>query len=120
MLDLRPFHLFLKKNVYLFSNGFSFECYSRFDQSRSHQTLVQMLASLSVVMIVDSTLAQYSEGLKKFGIGSPPTSTEGPPIGWFFSRSGGEGIKVLVCPISTWLYACIWHRFLDACSKFRN
>ena len=39
-----------------------------------------MLASLSVVMIVDSTLAQYSEGLKKFGIGSPPTSTEGPPI----------------------------------------
>ena len=68
-------------SIYLFSNGFSFECYSRFDQSRSHQTLVQMMASLSVVMIVDSTLAQYSEGLKKFGVGSPPTSTEGSPIG---------------------------------------
>ena len=69
-----------RSNIYLFSNGFSFECYSRFDQSRSHQTLVQMMASLSVVMIVDSTLAQYSEGLKKFGVGSPPTSTEGSPI----------------------------------------
>ena len=70
-------------NFYLFSNGFSFECYSRFDQSRSHQTLVQMLASYFVVVItiVDSTLAQYSEGVKKnFGVGCPPTSTESSPI----------------------------------------
>ena len=53
--------------LYLFSNGSSFECYSRFDQSRSHQTLVQMLASYFVVVItiVNSTLAQYSEGVKK-------------------------------------------------------
>ena len=38
----------LKREIfffYLFSNGFSFECYSRFDQSRSHQTLVEMMAS---------------------------------------------------------------------------
>ena len=59
--------LHVKNNLYLFSNGFSFECYSRFDQSRSHQTLVQMMASY-FVMIINSTLAQYSEGVKKFGV----------------------------------------------------
>jgi hypothetical protein len=67
---------------------------------------VQILASKIVVMI-SSKLAQYSEGVKKFGIGCPPTSTEGPPIIWFFSRNGGEDIKVLFYPVSIWLYACI-------------
>ena len=79
--------------LYLFSNGFSFECYSRFDQSRSHQTLVQMMASLSVVMIVDSTLAQYSEGLKKFGIGSPPLLLKAHQLGGSSAEVGGKVLK---------------------------
>ena len=66
-------------DIIYFSNGFIL-CYSRFDHSRSLQTLVQILASKFVVMI-SSTLAQYSEGVKKkFGDWVPPTSTEGPPI----------------------------------------
>ena len=50
-------------------------------------------------------------GGKKIGLGCPPISTEGSPIRWFFSRDGGEGkegVKVLICPISIWLCACIW------------
>ena len=42
----------------------SFECYSRFDHPRSLQTLVQKLAFYFVV-VLRSTLAQYSEGVKK-------------------------------------------------------
>ena len=41
---------------------YQFECYSRFVHPRTHQTLVQMLASFVVVIIINGTLAQYSEG----------------------------------------------------------
>ena len=71
---LEDFKIVQMVKLYLFSNGSSFECYSRFDQSRSHQTLVQMLASYFVVVItiVNSTLAQYSEGVKKKNWGWVP------------------------------------------------
>ena len=83
-----------RSNIYLFSNGFSFECYSRFDQSRSHQTLVQMMASLSVVMIVDSMLAQYSEGFKKnLGLGAPPLLLKAHQLGGSSAEVGGKVLK---------------------------
>ena len=54
--------------IYLFSNGFIL-CCSRFDHSRSLQTLIQILASKFVVMI-SSTYALHStvRGWKKFKI----------------------------------------------------
>jgi hypothetical protein len=47
------------RKIFIIFQWISFECYSRFDQSRSLQTLVQMLASFVVVIIINSTLAQY-------------------------------------------------------------
>ena len=70
-----------------------------------------MLASYFVVVItiVNSTLAQYSEGVKKkLGLGAPPLLLKVHQLGDSSAEMGGKGIKVLVCPISTWLYACIW------------
>ena len=79
-------------NLYLFSNGFSFECYSRFDQSRSHQTLVQMMASYFVVVITiaNSTLAQYSEGVKNLGLGAPPLLLKVHQLGDSSAEMGGK------------------------------
>ena len=53
--------------VFFISNGFHFVL-QPFDHSRSLQTPVQ---NESVVMIISSTLAQYSEGVEKFGISAP-------------------------------------------------
>ena len=55
-------------------------CYSRFDHPRFLQTLIQMMASKFVVVVISSKLPQYSEGVNKFGVGCPPTSTKGSPI----------------------------------------
>ena len=57
-------------DIIYFSNGFIL-CYSCFNHSRSLQTLVQILASKFVVMI-SSTLAQFSEGVKNFWDWVPP------------------------------------------------
>ena len=43
---------------------------------------------ISICCWFRSTLAQYSEGVKKFGLGCPPTSTEGSPIRWSFNKNG--------------------------------
>ena len=51
-------NIFSFKDILFVSNGFHL---SRFDHSRSLQTLVQMLAaSFVVVMIINGTLSQYS------------------------------------------------------------